>query len=545
MTIIIPTPLNPDKPGIYDYSEIYVPSDPNNTGRYVVAVNSAVWVNNILKKVVAVDSTTFEPTLQASYIDTDDGDTGVSSIVSWGNDILRIYVDNRSLPYRGQIDPSMIIVGGSPSYYTLTRNKGTAKEHLISKYYDSTGKFAKDQVPIVPIDSKPSGYMCDTCNLTEDLNDDEEIVLTVYNEIGAEIRSATIFVKHSSIINDQLDYRPRVSALTIRSPQQLSDGTIFLYEKQDFGSLNIYGEITYDDGTVRTVPVDNVQTYLYGVEDLVAAYSGMLQNITMKYFYGPSETTATTDPTNQSITAYGQVKIIANKEASPTKVSVIPVFNQATQSYNLRYYLYSTSRERVVDCTNYTVAQNGFNGNDYVTTQQFTFSVDMTKVDPSVYQGVATYTQSVCIKLLPPTSYVRYTISDSISSPYLYGADSTNDRRPVLYYDSTKAKYFIPSSIFTSSDSVVKSFYKDANPPYDTRIETAAPTPTHFGVRDPFTGRLLALNDLSNYTKGFSFSVDTDYTNRTVIVEFHIQNSDNDLILFGVPVDIRPGTLVE
>lgn len=544
MTIVIPTPLEPDKPGVYDYTQIYVPSDETHTGRYIVALGSFVWKNNVPYKLISLDAN-FEPVLQAAFIDTEDADNGVSSVISWGNDILRLYIDTRSLPYRGQVDPSVLIQSGSPSFYTLTRYKGKSNEHLVSRYYDATGKFAKDQVPVVPGDLKATNYVCDTCNITEDLTDDEEIFLTIYNETGAEIRTATLFVKHSSIINDQLDYRPRVAALTIKSPQQLADGTIFLYEKQDFNSLNIYGELTYDDGTVRTIGVDNTQTYLYGVEDLVASYSGMLQNITMKYFYGPSETTTSTDPTNQSITASGVIKIVANKEAAPTKVSVIPVFNQATQSYNLRYYLYSTSRDRVVDCTNYVTAQDGFNGKDFVTTQQFDFSVDMTKVDPSVYQGVATYTQSVCLKLLPPTSYVRYTISDSISSPYIYGADSTSDRRPVLYYDSTKGKYFIPSSIFTTSTAVVKSFYADANPPYDTRTETQAPAPTHFGVRDPYSGTLLAVNDLSNYTKGFTLSNNAVYTDQTVIVEFHLQNSDSDLILFGVPVDVRAGTLVE
>lgn len=168
----------------------------------------------------------------------------------------------------------------------------------------------------------------------------------------------------------------------------------------------------------------------------------------------------------------------------------------------------------------------------------------MTKVDPTVYQGVATYTQGTTIKLLPPTSYVRYILSDSTSSPFTYGNDSTSDRRPVLLFDSNKGKYFIPSSVFTNEAAVLQSFFYDANPPYDSRTESNVPVPTHFGVRDPYTGVLLSLNPLSTYTSGFTLSNSKDYTNQTVIVEFHLQNADSDLIIYGVPVDVHSGALV-
>lgn len=543
--MIVPVILSNDKGYSINYEDLYVPDDPNHTGRYVLPPGSTVWVNNEPNKVVSVDAQN-KTTLEAGYMKVDDGEDGFSSIISHGNDIIRLYVDNRSLPYRVQIDSAATLIGGSPAYYTLTRYpKDPSKAKLISRYYDSTGKYIKDQVPIHALDDKNTEWVCDSCAIDEDLVDDELIALTAYNEIGAEIHYSILFVKHSSIINDQLDYRPRVSALTIKSPQQLSDGTMFLYEKQDFQSLNVYGVLTYEDGTTRNITVDNIQTYLYGVEDLVAAYGGMKQNVTMKYFYGPSETSTSTDPSNQSITAQGSVLILANKSANPVKLSIIPVFNQALQRYDLRYYLYTTARSRVVDCTSFAMVQNNtFDGTNYVDTQQFDVSVDMTKVDSSIYQGTAVYTQGVCIKLLPPTSYIRWTISDSISSPYLYGADNSTDRRPVLYYDKSKTTYFIPSSIFTSVAGIIQSFYKDANPPYDTRIETSAPTPTHYGVRDPFSGMLLSTVALSDYTQGFTISSGNDYTDQTVILEFYSRNSDKDLILFGVPVDVRAGSFV-
>lgn len=544
--MILPYPLQEDKPVVLDYSNLYTPDDPNNTGRYVPPVGTLVWKNNKIFKVVSVDATTSASTLVPAYMDTDDGDTGISSFISWGNDILRLYLDARSKPYRAQVDPSLILIGGAPSFYTLTRYaKDPKRKRLISKYYDSTGKFVKEQVPIVPLDNGKTGWICDSCSLTEDLDDDEEILLTVYNEVGAEIRTAVILAKHSSIINDQLDYRPRVVSLTLKSPQQLPDGTIFIYEKQDFNSLNVYGILTFEDGTERIIQVDNIQTYLYGVEDLVSSYSGMIQLITMKYFYGPSESSLSTDPTNQSITTTGKVMVMPNKEAAPVKVSVIPTFNKALQRYDLRYFIYSTTRERVVDCTNFTTIQQGgvFDGTDYVHTQQFNIVVDMTKVDPTIYQGVANYTQGVSIKLLPHTSYIRWTISDSLSSPFTYGMDSTSDRRPVLYYDKVRGQYFIPSSIFGNIDAVLQSFYRDANPPYDTRVETSVPMPTHFGIRDPFSSVLLSLQPLSDFTKGFNLSVNNDYTDQTVIVEFQLETSDGNLILFGVPVDVYPGTL--
>lgn len=544
--MIISVPLSPDKPIVIDYTQLYTPDDPDNNGRYVPAVGSLVWKNNVPYKVVSINDTTNASELVPAFIANEDSEDSISSKISWGNDILRLYIDNRSIPYRVQVDPSMILLGGAPSFYTITRYPDDkSKSHIISKYYDSTGRYAKNQVPVVPVDNKITGWICDTCSVSEDLEEDEELQITVYNEVGAEIRTATVFSKHSSIINDKLDYRPRIVGLSLKSPQQLDDGTIFLYEKQDFSSVNIYGELRYEDNTTQLITVDNYQTYLYGAEDFVPSYSGMKQNIYMKYFFGPSETSNSTDPTNTSIMATGQVMVIANKEAVPVKVSVIPVYDNASQQYSLKFYIYTTSRNRVVDCTPFTtITNNSFNGADFVHTQQLQISVDMTKVDPSVYQGIATYTQGVSIKLLPPTSYVRYILSDSISSPFTYGNDSSSDRRPVLYYDSEKQLYFISSSIFTNQPSVLQSFYYNSNPPYDTRIEQSVPVPTHFGIRDPYSGILVSMNPLSSYTKGFSVSNNKDYTNQTIIVEFHTQNSDNELIIFGVPVDIHPGSLV-
>lgn len=545
--------------GFYRKIDLYDPDNPpasaNDTNRIVPVPESVVIDGNVLYTVESVDPTTFKSTLVPIILSDETDGYGLASVISYGNDIFRAYYDVRTQPYRMTIDRRLIVFGGAPSFYQLIRYPDTDNELVISRYYSTTGVYTSNQIPMLPIPGETNTWWCQPCQVIDLPSDNEELTLRVYNETGALIASVKLFAKQSSVVNDTFLYQPKIVDLQISSPQMLADGSCYLYEKQSPDSLEITGVLVYNDGTKRSIMVDNAQTFIYGIDDLLASYAGLRQNVLLKYFLAYNEvldvSASNTDVqvTDASISREVTVKIIPNKLSTPVKVSVIPEWNSATSTYMLRYYLYSTDHSSAHDVTAYTSITSGsYDGGNFMGTQSFTFSLDLNNVDATKWPQSTTYAQTCAIKLLPFSVLEKYTLRDSVSSPYIYGQDNSSSRRPLIAFDSTIGQYFIPSSIFLTKESVIQSFYTNANPPFNSDIETSPPTPTHFLVRDAFSGVMLTaqLIPLDNYTEAFNLTngASGNFTKVTVVVEFVQVLATGTNILYGVPVDVTTGTYI-
>lgn len=541
-------PLIEQAAGTYDISQLYQPSVSGSTGNIVPAVYSMVWQDNAPYKVDSVDLTNLTFVLVPAILSDETDGFGLSSIVSYGNDKFRAYYDTRAMPYRLTPDARILVYDGSPSTYQITRYPGTSNAVVISRYYDATGNYVGSLVPLTQTASTVRTWSCQPCQINVTLDDEEELLLTVFNEVGAEVATVSMFAKQSIIINDALTYRPKIASIGMTATQTLQNGNAYVFEKQSLDSLNIQAVLTYSDGTTRTVAIDNQTCFLYGAEDFVSAYAGMSQTFLLKYYLALDEEVVSNTVSNSSVSCEFNVVVVPNKLASPLKLSVIPEWNLTASEYQLRYYYYTTDGTAAIDVTSLvTISSGTFSGSNYASIQSFQVSLDMSKVDSVTYPTTTTYVQNVAIRLQPQAALVRWTIQDAASSPYVYGADSTTSRRPVMYYDSTRLQYFIPTSIFTNQQALLQSFYYNANPPYDPSTETTAPAPTHFLVRDAFSGAMIIpeIQEVSDY--GIAFSLNNgssgNYVGSTLVVEFLQQvSSSENLILYGVPVDVYTGT---
>lgn len=553
------SPLVTKAIGFYRKIDLYDPDNPptstSDTNRIVPVPESVIIDGNVLYTVESVDPTTFKSTLVPVILSDETDGYGLASVISYGNDIFRAYYDVRTQPYRITIDRRLIVYGGAPSFYQLVRYPDTDNELIISRYYSTTGVYTSNQIPMLSITGETNTWWCQPCQVTDLPTDNEELTLRVYNETGALIASVKLFAKQSSIVNDTFLYQPKIVDLQISSPQMLADGSCYLYEKQSPDSLEITGVLVYNDGTKRTVLVDNAQTFVYGIDDLLASYAGLRQNVLLKYFLAYNEvldvqaSNTSVQVTDASISREVSVKIIPNKLSTPIKVSVVPEWNSSTSTYMLRYYLYSTDHSSARDVTAYTsITAGSYDGGNFTGTQSFTLSLDLNNVNSALWTQSTIYAQTCAIKLQPFSALEKYTLRDSVSSPYIYGQDNSSSRRPLLAYDATLKQYFIPSSVFLTEESVIQSFYINANPPYNSDVETSAPTPTHFLVRDAFSGVMLTAQamPLANYTEAFNLTNGSngDYVNVTVVVEFIQVLTTGTNILYGVPVDITTGTYI-
>lgn len=538
--------LRPDKPDYYTVEELYDPINyPNGTGTIHPQVGSLVSVGNVLKKITSIADN-----YAITYEDVFMNDLGNRTIVSdYGNDKYGLFVDPRATPFRAAISSRLVFTGTQMYAYTLTRYPGTSNEVVISSYYDATNTYVSKSVPMTNVGS--NNWVCADCLISAQPSVNEEIRLDVFNKTGAIVDSTILYTKSALIINESLGYQPKITGISLSCTQMRSDGTFYVFEKQDFSDLAVTATLTYADGTTREVPIDRQRCWLYGQEDFIASFAGMRQSIMVKYFLSSDEALAgDLGDTGDAITQTVDVVVVPNSLASTFKLSVIPVWVNSAAKYVLRYYYYTTDFSTVRDVTAFvTLVENEgtFDGANYGPWQQFVVSLDMNKVDPTTYQTSATYTQNVCVRLQPIAAYDRYLIRDAMSSTSVYGVDATGNRRPVLHYDASRRQYFIPTDIFQNEESVMTSFYTNASPPYNPITETVPPTPTHFVLRDPVSGQMLVQSPIavSNYGVAFSIVGDTTgkYVNSNVIVEFMaIPDSSTSDILYGVPVDVYTGT---
>jgi hypothetical protein len=501
--------------------------------------------------VIAVDPNTFIPTYMPVPINSQNDN--VISLLNYGNSTLRLYIDKRASPYPVTVDSKCVFLGKSPRFYTLTRYPGTSNETIISKYYNSGGVYVSTQVPLNALDSTNSSWYLPRCHVTEVLDDNEEIKAKIFTEDGVEVYSALLLAKESSVVNQDVYYSPTIVSMTVSGNQTLSDGSLYLFERQSISSLGITATLIYSDGTSLEVPIDGLKCILYGQNDFISSFSGLKQYITVKYFRSTSEAISPTisDPTGQMISVSVPIMVVPNSLSTTVKIVPIPTWSPSLSRYVLRYYMYFGDGRSHIDVSGYvTITTGSVNTTStyFGITQSYVVSVDMHQIDPSHYATSTTYSQNIAIQFGPTTTLVRWWFSDSLSSPLIYGQDNNSTRRPILKFDTTLNQYFVPSNVFSNSAAFVNSFYTKTNPPYDPSVSEIPTQPTHFVIRDILTGLMIVSSPIpiANYSNVFNMIEDTvgSYKTSTVMFEFVSIVSGQTRVLFGAPVDVYTGTYV-
>jgi len=556
------TLFTPQNPIVINIGDLYNPTVTPATGNIIPIVGCLVIDtvnNNTIYVVDAVDPNTHIATLNPARMlvsNTNPSDS-LTSIVSYGNDIFRIYYDLRTSPITVRPDSRIVVFGTDNVSYQLVLNPGPS-QIVISRHYDASGNYTGPLAPMAEVlntDGTPkqgASYLL-PCNVAAPLVDGEEIFIQVFNSQGAQTALISAFAKQSIIINEAIFQTPVITGISIVSNQSRANNEIYIFEQQSITSLGLQVSLTYSDGHTRLVPVDNTQCFLYGMEDFVASYPGMRQGLIAKYFLNQSETMSSSLAVQNRnyVTVETDLVVISNTLQAGVKISIIPQWNAATNQYTLSYFLYSTTRDRVINVTNMVTLSPStpFVGNYYGGSQVLILQLDMSVAEPTIYSTQTLYQQSCVVTLQPLAATDRYTIANATTSLIKYGQTTPTYPRPVIHYDSTLQQYYIPA-LFTSLPLFLQTFFTNANPPYNTTTETQPPTPTHFWLRDPSSGVLLnsAPMPISQFNAAMTIigaGLPNRYaqTGSNLIVEFVVVvNASTTLLLYGVPVDVYLGT---
>lgn len=537
-----------ERPDIIFLYQIYDPDQDStyNQGRVIPTVGTLVCHapgSSIYYSVVKVENN--KTTLKPIQVLATNDDPDTVSVIDYNNSRFFAFYDDRVDPTKIVIDSLLTITGSNNVEYLLKRKSPTDPEEteIISVYYDSTGNYSGNRIPLKTHIETGSKY-CSNCHTLVTLEDEELITMEVYDNAGTQSAKITLFARRATILND-LDQEPIIIDFQLNSPQT-KDDMIYIYEKQTPEQLLLEPTLVYNTGEQKIVPVDNERCFLYGLENLITSYPGLRQPMLCKYFLRTSEEAegSIDDRHGRYVVVEKNIIVVSHETMFGSKISVIPLWNSLTGKYSLRFYLYTTDRDSVKDVTNKVEMLSTFDGGNFNSEQLLEFKIDLDEVfqldDPSVH------VQNLWMRLRTYASVERYILKDTENDEYAYGVDSVLYRRPVIHYDDTLEQYFIPTSIFENKEAVIESFYTRARPLFNTNTEISAPLPTHFTIRDPYTNNTItsAPIPVDEYEQAWSIVTQpyNAYINKTVIIEFLEYSGSQFHILYGVPVDVYLST---
>lgn len=522
-------------------------TDVSASGKYILKEGSLVTERDsgILYYVVSVNPTTFKHTIAPSKIKILDAENDVS-IVSYGNDRFMLYYDDRIKPTALVVDSKLIIIGPNIVEYRLSRVNSNNETEYVSIYLGSDGKYYGERIPMAAAVENGSIKYPTNCHTLFTLTDGENVVLEAFNTLGILAAKVTLVAMRADILNDLATDANPIIKFDMECLQTQGDD-FFVYTKQDPNTLNIQPYVIYADGSRKDIPVDNSRCFIYGLTDYNPSYPGYKQPIMAKIFLTTRETSTINTDTGKHrfISTIRNLVTVANTNTIYGKLSVLPIWNNLLSKYELRWFLYINTRDRMWDVTDLVTetSETAFDGTKYTgQIQKITMTIDIASllnIDAPVL-----HVQNVWLTLYPSTEYQRYIIRDGVSDNYAYGVESSTMRKPVIHYDETLTQYFIPTSIFANKEAILESFYTNARPMYDPVTETVAPTPTHFTVRDSY-GRMVITNPIpiDQYTQAWSVitaGLASQYVNSTLVVEWLKEKSTNQYeIIYGVPVEVK------
>jgi hypothetical protein len=442
------------------------------------------------------------------------------------------------------VDSKFVLIGGNAAEYRVKAIVDD-EEVIISAHVDEEGTVVSDRIPIVETGISGVRKMADG-HTTHAMADGEFYILEIFDTTGALTTTARMVSKRSTILNDLLSSSNPITEFTAEA-SQINGSDWVLYVGQNPQDLSIWPRVTYADGYSEIVPIDSLSTFIYGMEDVVTTASGVQFQVIIKHFLAEDVPSAIAEGEGvRFVSLTKTIRIIPREYADFSKISVVPWYDADNSIWELTFFGYYTSRERFELLAPSAVRFVGteFDGTSLGVQQELTIHADIM----NEFGVLETYAQTFAIKVDEPDSIVPFLIAPDASSEFVYGAEDADHNRPTLNFDVLRGTYFIPTSAFVDEEEFLDNFYTQAVPPFLAGVESEAPTPTHFTIRDRTNGRILVAVPVAvaTYDQEMTFIVTggdpAQYNDSTVVIEFLLEQSGVFSILYGCPVSVVEGT---
>lgn len=383
--------------------------------------------------VATVDSATNVPTLKplTGVVDTN---ASTMSELLFGTgpgmkaECFRCFIDQSVNPYSLTVDPSLNAYGSTSKYVKIFLGANTEANTgiVVSQYNDPATGNIVENIPLAyryNYDSKEVKYVVPGTT-TRPLDDGEVLTMVVYSSAD-KVQGRYTLIVHNTSAFKRGEYGKRyVTDIGINSPYiSAADNRLIqapIGVTKDM--LHLMGYVTYNDGYIEEVPINDGRMRLFGLSQYVNTSPNIRQPLSLVYNLGDDEEglNATTGST-RGITKSYEIEAIKTVGGYVLRIYIIPYWD-ASNGWILEGYLYSADRDMYYNITSkmaYGVNGDLYDGKKYGVTQYITLSVEMSEIDPALerYRHV----ESIAITLTGDNT--------SVSSPWRISYDNKNTNK--------------------------------------------------------------------------------------------------------------------
>lgn len=484
-------------------------------------------MNNRLYRVVSLSSENI-PTLELVNLAGISGVGRTDTILGTGPGLCsegyRIYVNNKVTPHPCFIDNRVIIPGSGNSYIKIFKGFDvTDSSHVVSGVFNSAKRMVSENIPLenVVIPHYPANtYKVATpAHLTETLEDGEVVTVVVYTSAGSMSLRFTLLVVNTEFVRNIDASKKHITDISLVTPY-ISDSDDLVVEiplSMTTNSASFIGKVTYSDGSSTTYPVDNDKFSLHGFDTYVASRVGDILPVVLRYALSSTENANLVNTVNGKhfINKQYSIKTVESDSRYSIKLFALPVWDTPTLRWKLQYWLYSLSRDTVIDVTRHvepSVNSTPFIGNLFGTAQRLVVSFNMDKLGPS-------YSYYRHVETLEVT--LNHPVTSSPVSAYYevkYDSDSIVGSHVLARVSGPANNYTLDlSNGFGEASALVQRWYNASSPLIYPFNEDRAPYPTNVRIIIGSWSREIDVDDLTKPITG----VTTAIGNGTpVLVEF-------------------------
>lgn len=444
--------------------------------------------------------------------------------------LLRVYVNRNTFPYRLTVDTHCFVGGAAMAYAVIYKNGDPAVGgEPVSRMYDNSGNFIGVEVPleVVALDSHTnhSIKIVSECFCNEDIQDGTPLYVVFYSADNVPRSKAMLLAENTSYIRGLDIQRKFVTNISLESPWlSASDSNVLKFPLNvPLNALDLVGVVNYNTGQPLRLPVDGTKFQMAGLDGYISSIPGEQFDLALIYNLSANEVSYGGQGVyvDRKVTAPYSVITEVVEPGYTVKLFMYPFWNAVSRSYRMRYWLYNMARnshEEVTELIAYSVEQGAFDPRLYGVKQRLQVNLNLRKVSASFKPMIHTQMFEVTLFGEPQDTDTPWIVSNNLSMPTIgFGRG--------IYCTPVGGLYYTLSSGISDKNEWIKSFYENTNPITDPRSEVYAPIPTDFWV---------STNNGEDWTQ---FNLD-DSWNQTLTSTTVLNLYDSVLIRFTRPSDV-------
>lgn len=480
-------------------SQIYMGKE----GKNLVVPNVGDVVDDIaggiirFKTVVAVDESTLIPTFETLTLadDNNEDDNQFRGVgPGYQSETWRIFYDDRVVPHTLMVDANLHAYGEDATYMKIFKGRDTTSTgRVISQYRTNNTDSFSENVPLVKIgnrfDDSPAIKRPMVCHTTERLHVGDVVTAVTYTASGKAFSENVLIVANATNVRALDEATAYVSGIELISPFISPSDDRLLEFPSNIAREGLFtmGRVNYSDGTSRMLAIDGGRMSIIGLGNYISTLAGETNSFALDYQLADNELAWNAEMgEGRGITEIYRYRTLEVDGSYSVSLVCVPVWKGDTQGWDLQYYLYNIDRDIYLDVTDKVevgATSDMFNGRSYGRIQHINVALELSKLD----LGLNAYRHVQNFEIGLSGSPLLY------DSPYII--QYHNNQNPG-YGRDVKVKLDIGTpleahfkfneflQIGTVEEFLERTVYQ-TKPVFNERIESKAPTPTHFTVTTP------------------------------------------------------------